>query len=115
MSTIMRPMVRHSPRGSWALWCQRIQRPELVTEPSFSPRWAEGSRNTSVFTLCGSTPGRFQFSAVSVRWISPTTSQSRLSKARRVLWVLGMLMQGLWAYTNPPLIWPLYMRSARKM
>ena len=82
--------------------------------PSFSPRWALGSRKTSVLIFLGSAPGRCQNSLVSVWCISPTTSQSRLSRALRTLWVFGKLMAGLVPNTNPPLILPLYMRSNRK-
>ncbi len=50
----------------------------LVSEPSFSAAGAAGRKNTSVLTSFGLTPGAFQNSAVSVRKMSTTTSQSSL-------------------------------------
>lgn len=83
--------------------------------PSFSIRWAEGSKKTSVLQALGSTPGRFQLSVVSELWISMQTSQSSLSRAARILLVLGKLFMGFTPTMKPPRILPWYILSMAYM
>ena len=52
---------RDWPRGFAAAYRHCIQRPLLTMLPSFSTAPAAGSRNTSVRTSAGFTPGRFQW------------------------------------------------------
>ena len=83
----------------------------FVSEPSFSAAGAIGRKNTSVLMSLALAPGAFPNSAVSVRKMSATTSQSSFAIASRASFALGPPTAGFWPSARKPLILPWYMST----
>ena len=91
----------------------------LVMEPSFSAAGAPGRRNTSVWTVLGSTDWSFSWTAfclqkadVSVSNRSCTTSHSSLAKPFRPMLALGLSTAGFCPMQMNPLTLPSFMATS---
>jgi hypothetical protein len=105
-----------SPGGSIAFHFHWIQRAELTNDPSFSAKFAAGSRNTSVWTSSALLPtsawmSSRQKAAVSCSKFSATTSHFSFDSAAIALRECGPLLTGFIPKLKKPSISPRYIRS----